>query len=123
MPTNDLKRHVINLFATGHRHDEMSKALKCKYCGNRFQHATKEFNRLYKTYPDKFKIEQPDKDSPKVLEMEQQLDDRIKNDSLYQKHLRTLAMGSPEDKKKEIKKFWGGYYEKHTGDLIRKTIR
>ena len=120
---NDLKKHIVNLFHTGHYHQEMSQALKCKYCGNRFQNATKEFNRFYKTYSDKFKIEQPDKDSPKVLEMEQQLDDRIKNDSLYNKHLRTLWKGSQEEKKKEIKKFWGGYYEKHTGDLIRKTIR
>lgn len=120
---NDLKRHIVGLFATGHKHNEMSKMMTCKYCGDRFKKAEKEYNRLYKTYPEKFQIKQEEKDSPKVLEMEQQLDDRIKNDSLYQKHLRTLAMGSPEDKKKEIKKFWGGYYEKHVGGLIRKTIR
>ena len=120
---NDLKRHIVGLLATGHKHNEMSKMLECKYCGERFKKAEKEYNRLYKTYPEKFQIKQEEKDNPKVLEMEQQLEDRIKNDSLYNKHLRTLWKGSPEEKRKEIKKYWGGYYEKHTGDLIRKTIR
>ena len=120
---NDIKRHMLSLLDTGHRHDEMSKMMACNYCGDKFKNAEKQFNRLYKTYPDRFLIKQEEKDDPKVMEMEQQLDDRIKNDSLYQKHLRTLWKGSPEEKRKEVKKFWGGYYEKHTGDLIRKTIR
>ena len=118
---NDAKRHLLSLLSTGHKHDEMTKALNCDYCGVKFKKAQAEFTRLYRQHPEEFQVKQEDYTSPKVLEMEQQLDDRIKNDSLYQKHLRTLYKGSPEEKKREVKKFWGGYYEKNVGDNIRKT--
>lgn len=117
-----VKQHILSLLDTGHRHDEMKKMLACSYCGDRFKKAEKEYNRLRFALPDKFKRKEPeDIDSPAMLEKEQALEDRIKNDSLYKKHLRTLWKGMPSDKEKEIKKFWGGFYEKHTGDWIKKT--
>ena len=117
-----MQKHLLSLFATGHPHNEMSKMLECKYCGDRFKKAEKEYVRLYKTYPQKFIRQQPEVNDPKTDEMEQKLDDRIKMDSLYNKHLKTLAMGTPEDKLKEVKRYWSGFYERHTGDSIKKYL-
>lgn len=120
----DVKDYIIGIMKDGTggcRHFEMTEALDCLTCQKKMVKAQSEYTRLLKQYPEKFVRKEVDYTSPKLLEMEQHLEDRIKNDSLYEKHLRTLAMGSPSDKVKEIQRFWSGFYEKHTGEP-RKTL-
>lgn len=101
----DIKKHILSLLATGHPHDEMSKMLECTYCGKKFQKAKDEFERLKKLYPDKFGYEIPQTpESIKMQNMRQLMEDRIKKDSEYRKHLDILARGTAEEKRKEWRK-------------------
>lgn len=122
----DIKTHIINIMKSGTggcKHQEMTQALNCSTCKMKMIRAQSEYNRLYKKYPEKFIIKEPDyPDSPQVQENLNMLEDREKRDSLYHKHIKLLTTGNPEKQRKEMKRFWNGFYEKHTGDYMRRTL-
>ena len=103
-----------------HKHLSMTDATQCKSCGYKMVKAQREYNRLIHEYPDKFVRKQPEEPfSPYTENLGQMLEDRIKNDTLYQNHLKKLAFGTPEEKQKEMRRMKNGFYEKHTGDAKR----
>ena len=112
-----IKRHLLGLLDTGHKHAEMKDMMECSYCGVKFKKAEKEYYRLRKTYPEKFirydPEPQPDREQENIKGM---LEDRIKQDKLYQNHLKLLATGTTEEKKREVKRINSNYYERHTSD-------
>jgi len=78
---------------------------------------------LNRIYPEKFiRKEIDDGFDKKTQNLGDKLEERIKNDKLYREHLRLLAYGTPEERLKEQKREMSGYYEKHTGDYLRKTL-
>lgn len=118
----EMKKRVLSLLATGHRHESMDDATKCDYCSVKFAKAKKEITRLMKTYPEKFvrkEVETPDIAMENMGDM---LEERVKDDPLYREHLRLLAHGTPEEKAREIKRFQSGYYERHTGENTKKLF-
>ena len=111
-----IKSHIMNVLKTGagHNHESMTNALKCPTCQMKMIRAQSEFNRLRKEYPEKFIIKQPEyPDSLEVQKKMGMLEDREKSDKLYQRHLKLLATGTTEEKKREMSLFNKGYYEKH----------
>ena len=84
--------------------------------------AQSELTRLSRQYPEKFIREEVELPNEKFEEMNELLDERIKTDSLYSKHLRTLAFGTREEQMKETKREMSGFYERHIGDWRRKTL-
>jgi len=122
----DIKAHIMNLMKGGTggcKHLEMGQALACSTCQMKMVHAQSEYNRLRKEHPKKFiRNDDPDTYSRKTQNLGDMLDERIKNDKLYQNHLKILAFGSEQEKKREYKRIFSGYYEKHTGDRLKTMI-
>ena len=117
-----MKKHVLSLLATGHRHEFMSDAMKCGYCGTKFAKAKKEVARLQRMHPEKFirrEIDTPDRAMENMGDM---LEDRMKRDKLYQRHMWLLAHGTPKEKIREMKREQSGYYTRHTGESSVKII-
>ena len=101
----EIKKHIVRLLSTGHKHEEMPKMLECSYCGERFQQAQDQFEKLKKIYPEKFGYEMPQpKESQKTLAMRDKLEERIKTDSAYRKHIDILFKGTDVEKAKEWRK-------------------
>ena len=101
----DIKKRILSLLATGHKHEEMTQMMLCDYCGKKFKKAQSEFERLKEIYPEKFGYEMPEiPESIRIRNMRDRLEDRVKHDSAYRKHLDILAHGTPEEKHKEWKK-------------------
>lgn len=90
------------MLITGHRHEEMTQMLQCNYCGEKFKKAEALFNRMKREHPEEFGVTIPERpESMKIQNMRDRLEDRIKHDSAYRKHLDILAQGTPEEKRKE----------------------
>ena len=101
----EIKKHIVRLLSTGHKHEEMTKMLECSYCGERFQQAQDQFEKLKKIYPEKFGYEMPQpKESQKTLAMQDQLEERIKTDIAYRKHFEVMTQGKAEEQIKEWRK-------------------
>lgn len=121
----DIRNHIINIMKSGVggcKHQEMSEALKCLTCQMKMVRAQSEYNRLRKEHPEKFIRKIDDGYTPNEQNMGDMLEERIKQDSLYRKHLMLLVTGTQEEKIRENKREMSGYYEKHTGDQIRKIL-
>lgn len=106
-----------------HKHLEMTEALNCKKCGIKMVKAQKEYNRLSKQYPEKFVRKQPEEAfGPKTQNLGDMLTERIKQDKLYQNHLKLLAFGTPEEKAREQRRMESGFYKRHTSNDSKNTI-
>ena len=109
----DVKKYMLGLLHTGHC-KEMFKALACKYCGTKFKKAEAEYNRLRKEKPELFIRKTPEfQPSPELKNMFDKLTDRVRNDKLYQEHLRLSLKGTPEEQKRETNRANSGYYKRH----------
>ena len=99
------KQHLTSMLATGHKHEEMTQMLACSYCGAKFKKAEALFNRIKKEHPEEFIRPIPQyQESQKTLAMQAQLEERIKHDSAYRKHLDILTHGTDVEKAKEWRK-------------------
>ena len=109
----DVKKYMLGLLHTGHC-KEMSAALACKYCGTKFKKAEAEYNRLRRQHPELFIRKAPEfQPSPELKNMFDKLTDRVRNDKLYQEHLRLSLKGTPEEQKRETDRANSGYYKRH----------
>lgn len=107
----------------GCKHQEMTQALQCPTCQMKMVRAQSEFNRLRREYPEKFIRKEPEaKFDIETQNLFQKEEDRRQSDKLYYDHLKTLAVGRPEEKIREIQRMGSGFYEKHTGDSRRKIL-
>ena len=119
-----MKNHIVRMLAPGdHRHLSMTDAAQCKSCGKKMVYAKKEYNRLTRQYPDKFVRKAPQEGFDRKTEnLGDMLQERIKMDTLYRNHLKTLAFGTPEERAREQKRMMNGFYEKYTGENTRTLI-
>lgn len=122
----DIKRHIMNIMKGGTggcKHLEMTEALACSTCQSKMLRAQSEYNRLYREHPEKFVTKKADDGLDNhALELSQQFGDRVTNDKVYREHIRLLAHGTQEEKQRELKREYGGFYERNTGSGIRKLI-
>lgn len=85
---NEIRKYLMNILYSGHRHKEISEAVKCYQCGVKMKKWESEHNRLRKLYPQEFvRPEIEYKPSPKVLKTAELLEDRLKKDLNYRKEL------------------------------------
>ena len=109
----DFKKYMLGLLYTGHC-KEMSQALACKRCEPKFSKAWSEYNRLRKEKPELFIRKEPEfQPSPELKNTFEKLVDRVRNDKLYQEHLRLSLKGTPEERKRETDRANSGYYKRH----------
>jgi len=113
-----IKNYIMGLMTSGgHKHAEMSQTLQCKYCGERMKKAEGEYNRLRRERPEKFAKKERDylPDYPldagtaRNLEL---LEDRMKRDKLYQRHIRLLLDGTPEERRQETARANAGFFRR-----------
>ena len=103
------------MLATGHRHAEMSQTLACKYCGERFKKAEQLYNRMRREEPELFVHKKPEfKPSAELQNDWDNLQERVKKDKLYRKHLELSFKGTPEERKREEDRANEGFYKKHS---------
>ena len=91
------KKHLMGMMTTGgHRHEEMSQTLACKYCGERMKKAEVLYKRMRKEKPELFIRKEPEfMPSQEIRNMFGQLVDRVKKDKLYRRHLELSVRGTP----------------------------
>jgi hypothetical protein len=111
-----MKRHMLNLLHTDCRHQSMSDAMRCNKCGVKFMHAVGEYERLKHQFADEFVRTGSEVKNRELENMEDAFAHRVQNDSMYREHIRLLAHGTPQEKARELKREFSGYYEKHAGD-------
>ena len=110
------KRQLLTYLDTGHRHMEMSQALACNHCGDRFKKGEELYNRMRKERPELFTREKQEfQPSENLREMHQQVVDRIKHDKLYRDHLWKSQYGTIEEQNKEVDLANSGFYKKNSG--------
>lgn len=118
---NQFKRQLLTYLDTGHRHGEISAMMKCTHCGERFKEGEKLYNRMKQEKPELFIYKKPEfKPSPKLQSMWERLQDRIKQDKLYRKHLELSFKGTPEERQREEDRANNGFYTKHSAYEPRK---
>lgn len=111
----DFKRQMMTYLDTGHRHKDMTSMSACKHCGERFVKGLKLYNRMAREKPELFTREKPKfKPSAELEGKWGQLQDRVKRDKLYKKHLELSFKGTPEEREREEKRANSGYYTRHS---------
>src|SRR5437870_7321006 len=108
----DVKKYIQSLMVSGaHRHESMTDTMKCDTCGVNFKKAEFEYNRLRRQKPELFTRKTPDEPMTSELGNQwAQLEDRLKKDKLYRKHVEILAHGTFEEKKRESERMNSGFY-------------
>lgn len=85
---NNIQKHLMNILYSGHRHQEISNAVKCYECGTKMKKWESEHNRLRQLYPQEFIRKEfdyaPGKQVTKNIEL---LEDRLKKDSDYRREV------------------------------------
>ena len=121
----DVKAHIMSNLKGGTggcNHLEMKEALRCPTCQMKMIRAQAELKRLTKEYPEKFIRKEDERMTPKEEELNFKLDERIENDTDYNKHLRILAKGTREEQIREQKRELSGFYERREGNWKRRTL-
>lgn len=98
---------------TGHRHASMTDCLACSHCGDRFKKGEQLWNRMRRERPELFTRQKPQfQPSQKLQNDWDMLQERVKNDKLYRKHLELSFNGTPEERKREEDRANKGFYSR-----------
>jgi hypothetical protein len=120
----DIKERIVSILKPeGHRHMEMSEAVKCRSCGVKMARARNELARLTAEHPEGFIRKAPEEKFHRETEnLGDMLTERIKSDAMYQKHLKLLQYGTPEEKIRELKRMESGYYTRRGSNSTKAII-
>ena len=113
---NELKRILVRMMRPdGHRHLSMTDATLCKKCEPKVRAAKELYDKVVRKEPEILVRKKPEfKPSEELKEMWDNLQDRVKNDTLYKKHLERSFKGTVQEQNEEADKVNSGFYEKNT---------
>ena len=120
---NRFKKQLVDLMRpAGHKHLSIQDALLCKSCQPKVLAAKEMYDRNIKKYPEVLQRPKPKfHPSQELQETWSQLQERVKHDNLYQKHLDKTFHGTIEEQNLEADRVNSGFYEKHS-DWNKKNI-
>jgi len=99
----------------GHRHLSMTDATLCKKCEPKVRAAKELYDKVVRKEPEILVRKKPEfKPSEELKEMWDNLQDRVKNDTLYKRHLERSFKGTVQEQNEEADKVNSGFYEKNT---------
>ena len=85
---NEIRKHLMNILYSGHKHKEISEAIVCYECGGKMKSWEAEHNRLRKLYPHEFIRQEPVYQlTTRTQQIAGLLEDRLKNDKKYRKEI------------------------------------
>ena len=84
----NIKRHLLSILYSGHRHEDMTEALMCYVCGVKMKKWEAEHNRPKRIYPNEFIRKEPEyRPSQQTQAIGQLLEERLKTDKNYRKQV------------------------------------
>lgn len=110
------KQKIVDMIRPdGHRHSSFQEALLCKKCQPKVLAAKEMYDTTVKKHPHLIRRSQPKfQPSQELQTMWGQLQERVRNDKLYQKHLEKTFHGTIEEQNLEADRVNSGFYEKHS---------
>ena len=113
---NKFKAQIIGMMRpVGHKHFSMTDAALCKECQPKVQAAKELYDKVVRRSPEVLDRAKPTfKPSEELKEMWDNLQERVKYDKMYKKHLELSFKGTVEEQNKEADKVNKGFYEKNS---------